>query len=121
MGVGAVLTGIVQQSSERHTVIAAAGLHITADFLEGCQTGERIDFCVHADKVRAAPLNEGSGSGCVLELAAADEDVDRVHLLFAGGLMATVSRTSYQEAAGAKQWAFEFPSGSITLLGPSRS
>jgi len=123
MGVGAVLSGIVQESKdqERRTVIRAGSLQIETTFLPGVRAGESVDFCVHADKVRATPLGDGSNSICVLELEGADEDVDRVHLLFESGLMATVSRASYQAAAGAKQWAFEFPNGSITLLGPLRT
>ena len=120
MGVGAVLSGIVENSSEQEqrTVIRSGGLLIETTFLPGARSGDSVDFCVHADKVRAAPLNSSSSSACVLQLDAADEDVDRVHLLYVSGLMATVSRSDYQAAAGAKQWAFEFPDGAITLLGP---
>lgn len=120
MGVGAVLKGIVQESSEHpgHTVIAAAGALMQTGFLGGCVVGDSVDICVHADKVRAEPLHDGSTSACVLDLEAADEDVDSVHLVFKGGLMATVSRAAYLAAAGAKTWALAFPEGSITLLRP---
>lgn len=122
MGVGAVLTGVVQESSEQHgrTVIDCGQTQIQTGFLNNCRVGDSVDFCVHADKVRAAPFQEGSSSACVLELEAADEDVDSVHLLFETGLMATVARSSFQAAAGAKQWAFDFPDGSVTLLEPRR-
>jgi ABC-type Fe3+/spermidine/putrescine transport system ATPase subunit len=122
MGVGAVLSGIVEETSEpeQRTVIRSGALRIETAFLPASRSGDSVDFCVHADKVRAAPLHDGSGAACVLELEAADEDVDSVHLLFDSGLMATVSRTAYQAAAGAKQWSFEFPAGSLTLLGPPR-
>lgn len=120
MGVGAVLNGIVQESSEqaRRTVIRCGSLRIETAFLPGASLGANADFCVHADKVQAVPLTGSSSSACVLDLEAADEDIDSVHLLFEGGLMATVSRSSYQAAAGARKWAVDFPGGSITLLGP---
>ncbi|MDA0205200.1 MAG: ATP-binding cassette domain-containing protein [Acidobacteria bacterium] len=119
MGVGAVLTGVVQESSEQQqrTVIAAGGLHIDTNFLPGCSPGDSVEFCVHADKVLAEPHNDTSAP--VLTLEAADEDVDRVHLLFEGGLMAAVSRTAFQAAAGAKTWTLKFPAGSISLLQPN--
>jgi molybdate transport system ATP-binding protein len=123
MGVGAVLTGIVRESSEQQqrTIFAVGDQQIETAFLSDCRPGETVDFCVHADKVRAEPNNGSSSSVCVLNLDAADEDVDSVHLLFEGGLMATVTRASYQAAAGAKRWSFDFPSGSITLLRPPRA
>jgi ABC-type sulfate/molybdate transport systems ATPase subunit len=118
MGVGSVLSGIVQESSERRTVIAAGSLHIDTGFLPGCSQGDSVEFCVHADKVLAEPRNNTSAPECVVTLEAADEDVDRVHLLFAGGLMAAVSRTAYQAAAGEKEWTLKFPAGSVTVLPP---
>ena len=118
MGVGAVLSGIVEESNEQEqrTVIRSGNLRIETPFLPAARSGDNVDFCAHADKVHAAPLNHDSSSSCVLNLEAADEDVDSVHLLFETGLTATVSRSSYQAAAGAKKWAFDFPDGSITLL-----
>lgn len=123
MGVGAVLTGMVQELSEPpgRTVIACAGKRLQTGFLSGCSVGDAVDFCVHADKVHAAPFRDDSSSVCVVDLEAADEDVDSVHLLLESGLMATVSRSAYQTAAGAKKWALEFPDGSITLLGSRRA
>jgi ABC-type Fe3+/spermidine/putrescine transport system ATPase subunit len=120
MGVGAVLSGLVEESSEseQRTVIRCGDMRVETAFLPGAHAGDNVDFCVHADKVRASPLHDGSSSVCVLELEAADEDVDSVHLVFPSGLMATVSRNTYTAAAGAKQWSFEFPAGSLTLLGP---
>ncbi len=118
MGVGAVLSGIVQESSEQEqsTVIRSGSLQIETTFLPGASSGDNVEFCVHADKVLAEPHSGAPGATCILTLDAADEDVDRVHLLFAGGLMASVSRTAYQESAGATTWRLKFPAGAISLL-----
>jgi molybdate transport system ATP-binding protein len=120
MGVGAVLSGVVQESSEQQqrTVLSAGGLWIETAFLPGARAGGAVEFCVHADKVLAEPHRGRPDAACVLTLEAADEDVDRVHLLFEEGLMATVPRTAYRDAAGAKEWALQFPAGAISLLRP---
>lgn len=123
MGVGAVLHGIVEEANEQQqrTVIRSGKLQVETTFLPAAHAGDNVEFCVHADKVRAAPYVDGSSAACILDLEAADEDVDSVHLLFTAGLMATVSRAAYQAAAGATRWEFAFPNGSITLLGPPRA